>query len=278
MPLIRKAGYGICRSSTSKSLLRLQDGWFILSHVSGAYCSKTVVSQVKNNSSDYSGMQSYCWNLFWGLGTGAWVSTGATTATPLYMIGRAKAITYAYPWLNECTQIHVSNRYQLPSFLTGLNITSAKLWLESPGETERDFLRTSGDVLYSDTWYANDPPSITGALNVRFSTALQAPRYAWDGADMSMSIDALSDNTGAVVGVEAWNPFSYAGNSRFAGGAWSSYDIPSGLVSWINANRDFFMQMNWTTGYAPWFYVDGYSNYTYTRNIRGIALQVFCEF
>jgi hypothetical protein len=276
MPLARKAGSGLCRDTVQKKLLRIQSGWYTLSLLSGAYCAKATVSQVKNNQSDFSGMQTYNWNLFWPLGTGAWVSTGAVTATPLYGIGRGRAITYQYPWINECLQIHSANQYQF-SISSG-TISGVRLYLESPGETERDFLRTSGDILYSDVSYALDPPSIGGALNIRLASSIQAPRFAWDGADISLSIDTLSDNSAAVVGVEPWQPFSNAGLSRFSAGGWAYYDLPAAMVTWINTNRTFFMHTNWTTGYAPWFYLDGYSNYTYTRTIRGMAFQVYCEF
>lgn len=277
MPLARKSGYGLCRESTSKSLIRLSPGWFSLNILGGAYCPKSGFGYASNTQSYLDGMQTYTWNLLWGAGSGTWVSTGTSPSMPLYLYGRNTAINRAYPWKEECTQGHTVNQFQFPSFLTGYNITGARLWLESAGETYRNVLVNASGQILSDTWYAQEVADITGGLNVRFSTAMELPRFAWDGYDLTIPIDTLVENswnTGASV--EPWTDFPYRDVSRITAGAWAYYDLSSSMVTWLNNNRIFYMHTNWTTGYVPFYFVN-YSYYMYIRTIRGMRLQVYCE-
>ncbi len=266
--------------SSSKRLIRLQSGWFSLPFMSGAYCSRTTANQYIDNASQLQLMQSACWNWFPTQGTGAWVSTGASLATPMYIVeqggANAGAVTVGYPWQNECTQVHAVNRFQFPSLLTGYNITGVRIWLESPGEVWRDFTLNSSYNVIDDVWYA-PVTTIGGALNFRVSSTLQVPSFASSSPDMSITAQLLTDNSWNVVDVESWNPFSYWGLSRFNAGGWSYYDLSAATVTWINSNRTFYLHSNWTADYMPFYWL-GRNVSTYTRHIRGLVIQVYCEF
>jgi hypothetical protein len=267
--------------SSSKRLIRLQNGWFDLSLVSGAYCARTTANQYSNNYSQWIAMHDANWAWLNSQGTGAWVSSGTSLATPIAVWCQSETgygtITLGYPWHNELTQVHSVNRFQFPSTLTGYNITGARLWLESPMEANHDYWYTSGWVLEGEDIYA---PSITmsGGLNVRFSASIQAPSFATSGQDVSMTAQLLSDNTWAAIpGVENWKPFGGWALARAPAGAWSYYDLSPATVTFLNSNRDFYMFTNWSQTYGDHYNI-GNDTYTYCRSMRGMVLEVYCDF
>jgi len=267
--------------STSKRLIRLQNGWFDLSFVSGAYCARTTANQYQNNYSQWQAMHDANWSWLNSQGTGAWVSSGASLAVPIVAWCQSGTnqgtINLGYPWLNELTQVHTVNRFQFPSTLTGFNITGARLWLESPQEVGHDFWFDSGwNFQYDELYVPNVMES--GGFNVRFSTTLQAPNFATNGQDVSMTMQLLGDNTWAVApSYESWKPFAGWAIGRAPAGAWSYYDLSPATVTFLNANRDFYMHTNFSQTYGPHYNI-GNDTYTYTRNLRGMVLEVYCDF
>lgn len=263
--------------STSKRLLRLQSGWFKASLVSSAYCSRSTANQYANDASEFTAMISSCREWLFYRETSDWV-TGTGILAPAHFIGQGYSPLIGSPWINECTISNVVNRMSVPSSLSGFTITGARLILESAGETHRYKYDNSSDINISDTFYCPVNACDYGGIKAKMSTSLQPPGYLWQQTpDINIDADVLNDNTYAVVGVESYTPFSTGiAMPRFVSGAWSAYNFSSAQVSWINTNRTFYLHMLWETMYPSFVYPINYSHYIYSRQIRGLRLEVYC--
>jgi hypothetical protein len=144
-------------------------------------------------------------------------------------------------------------------------------------EANHDYYFNSSYVLVDEQIFA-PATTLTGGLNVRFAASIQAPSFATAGQDVSMTAQLLSDNTWAAIpGVENWKPFGGFAVARSPAGAWSYYDLSPATVTFLNSNRDFYMFTNWSQTYGD-YYWDHNDTFTACRSLRGMVLEVYCDF